>query len=226
MKKLFLVANWKSNKTIAEAHSFMISFLGNEGVFRLKKDSANQIILCPSSTLLSEMSRTLSQVSHGLPIVLGAQDVSPFGKGPHTGEESAEQLSEFVQYVIIGHSERREDFRENDELLGLKVRAARSFGLEPIFCVQGKVTMVPEDVRIIAYEPIDAIGSGHPATVELAQDVASYFKREKGIHYVLYGGSITEKNVHSYTSQPSIDGVLVGGASLDPVIFSQIIQQA
>lgn len=234
MKKLFLVANWKSNKTIAEAHSFMISFLSHELVTSLqatqKKGQDNrQIILCPPFTLLPDMSHMLSQISPTLPIELGAQDVSPFGQGPHTGEESAEQLSELVTYVIIGHSERREDFRESDELLAQKVQAAKLFGLEPIFCVQSKEAKIPEDVRIIAYEPPDAISTGDVGQAllpERAQEVAYQLKHQHHIPYILYGGSVNPENVRSYTSQSSIDGVLVGGASLDPVVFSQIIQLA
>lgn len=234
MKKLLIVANWKSNKTIAEAHSFFISFLHDNLVASLHNNNeqekiSKQIILCPSFTLLPDMSHMLSQISPSLPIFLGAQDVSPFGQGPHTGEESAEQLSEFVKYVIIGHSERREDFRENDELLAQKVKAARLCGLEPIFCVQGKESVVPDDVSIIAYEPVDAISTGavgKSLAPEDAEEIAAYFKVKHGIHYVLYGGSVTEENVYSYTTQHSIDGVLVGGASLDPVAFSQIIQLA
>jgi len=234
MKKLLIVANWKSNKTIAEAHSFFISFLHDDLITSLRSNNeqqktSKQIILCPSFTLLPDMSHMLSQISPSLPIFLGAQDVSPFGQGPHTGEESAEQLSEFVKYVIIGHSERREDFRENDKLLAQKVKAARLCGLEPIFCVQGKESVVPDDVSIIAYEPVDAISTGVVARSldpEDAEAVATYIKSEHGTHYVLYGGSVTEENVYSYTSQPSINGVLVGGASLDPTVFSQIIQLA
>lgn len=234
MKKLFFVANWKSNKTIAEAHSFMTAFLSHEliGALHIKsvqKDGHKEVILCPPYTLLSDMSHMISQISPNLPISLGAQDVSPFKQGPHTGEESAEQLSELVKYVIIGHSERREDFRENDELLEQKVKAAQLFGLEPIFCVQGNQTAVPEGVRIIAYEPVDGISTGDVGQALApgkAEEVAGYFKSEKGIHHVLYGGSVNKDNVHTYTLQPSIDGVLVGGASLDPILFSQIIQRA
>lgn len=187
---------------------------------------SKQVILCPPTFLLPILSQYLNTNRISLPISLGAQDVSPFEEGPHTGEEAASQLGEFAKYVIIGHSERRQEFGETDELVAQKVQTARAYQLEPIVCVQGKDTPVPDNVHIVAYEPLDAIGTGKPAVSEMAEEVALYFKHERHIPYVLYGGSVTPENVHSYTSQPAIDGVLVGGASLDPALFSDIIRRA
>jgi triosephosphate isomerase len=231
MKKLFLVGNWKSHKTLQEAHTFMIAFLNSSFIEWLhtnteKKGESKRIIICPPIFLIPELEKMLEQIQVKIPIDLGVQDISPFPDGPHTGEIAASEIVGLAKYVIIGHSERRKEFGETDELVFQKVKAARESGLEPIFCVQGKDTPVPEDIKIVAYEPIDAIGSGHPDDPQHAESVAAFFKEEKHIPFVLYGGSVTVENVSLYTEKPHIDGVLVGGASLDPVSFSEIIQRA
>lgn len=231
MKKLFLVGNWKSHKTIQEAHTFMISFLNSSFIEWLhkdaeSKDTSKKVIICPPTLLIPELAKMIEHLQVKIPIALGAQDISPFPEGAHTGEISAIELAGLVNYVIVGHSERRKEFGETDEIIFQKAKEAKKAGLEPIFCVQGKDTPVPEDIKIVAYEPIDAIGSGHPDNPDHAESVATFFKEKKNIPFVLYGGSVTSDNVSSYTQRPSIDGVLVGGASLDPVSFSEIIQRA
>lgn len=183
-----------------------------------------EIVICPSFTLLSFLKTYL--LNNKFPVKVGAQDVSPFEEGAYTGEVSASLLKEFADYVLIGHSERRRNFMESDEMLFKKVELAIHYGLTPIFCVQGKETQIPSNSSIIAYEPIDAIGTGHPDTPENAQAVASFLKRDYNAQHVLYGGSVTSKNVKEFTQMPNIDGVLVGRASLDAAEFYAIIQNA
>lgn len=226
MKKLFLVANWKEHKSSLEVHQFMISFLGNEFLNHAVSNTEKKIIICPPAIFLSQIHTLIGEYNLQIKLDLGAQNISQFDQGAHTGEESARQLSEFVKYAIVGHSERRKEFFETDEILKNKVHTAIASHINPIFCVQGKDTYVPEEVTIVAFEPLDAIGSGTPDTPSHANEVAKFFKEEKNVHYVLYGGSVTSKNVLTYTSQEYIDGVLVGGASLDPLEFSRIIQNA
>lgn len=231
MKKIFLVANWKSHKTLSEAHLWMQEFLSHDFASYLHVVSGHEptdkrIIICPPFTLLSSMHDLVSSSPLSLPLKIGAQNVSPFDEGAHTGEEPARILHEFAQYVLIGHSERRKQFNETDEILDRKVKAAREHHIEPIFCVQNKETLVPDGVHIVAYEPTEAIGSGHPEDAKSANEVAKYFKEEKDIPYVLYGGSVTDENVRDFTTQAYLDGVLVGNASLDAKEFSQIIQKA
>jgi len=231
MKKLLLVGNWKSHKTLQEAHTFMIAFLNNSFIEWLhthaeNEDKSKRIIICPPILLIPDLDRMLEQIQAKIPIDLGVQDISPFPIGSHTGEVAASEIVGLAKYVIVGHSERRKEFGETDELVFQKVNAAKESGLEPIFCVQGKDTAVPEGIKIVAYEPIGAIGSAHPDDPQHAESVAAFFKEEKHIPFVLYGGSITAENVSLYTTKPHIDGVLVGGASLDPTSFSEIIQRA
>lgn len=219
MKKLYIIANWKSNKTESEAKSWFQG-LKIEDLGLTNKE----IIICSSFTALPILKSLI--INHKSSIKLGAQDISVFDEGAYTGEVSAKQIKEFADYVIIGHSERRKNFMESDKMLFEKVELAIQYGLTPIFCVQGTGTQIPSNSTIIAYEPIYAIGTGHPDTPENAENVASFFKKNYNVQHVLYGGSVTSKNVKEFTQMPNIDGVLVGGASLDAQEFYAIIQNA
>lgn len=228
MKKLFLVANWKANKDIAEMYSWFISFLNSDFITWLHEEEKKHdktIIICPPFTVLSEIVIFLSSHSLKIPLFLGAQTISSFESGSYTGEVTGHMLEELVTYVIIGHSERRQ-MGETFEDIEKKVQLALSHNLIPIVCVQDIHTPVPEGVKIVAYEPVNAIGSGNPDSPEHANEVAMYFKESKNILYVLYGGSVTSKNVASFTRQEYINGVLVGGASLEPDAFSLIVKNA
>ena len=147
MKKLFLIANWKSNKTIEEAEQWFHDFAE-----KLKSDSSNienkEIIVCPSFTLLEHSYYCSANLK--LPIKLGAQNISPFDNGAYTGEVFGSQIKEFAQYVIIGHSERRQNLFENNEMLKPKVLMAKKYNLMPIFCIQNEETEVPAEINIIA----------------------------------------------------------------------------
>ncbi len=218
MKRIFIVANWKSHKNKQEATDWLKTFLD------FKKSEDKEVIVCPSFTILPYLQQWIG--SHRLPLSVGAQDVSPFAEGAFTGEVNARQVKEFADYVIIGHSERRTYFSETDEMVTKKVEMARQANLTPIFCVQGGQTPVPPGVEMVAYEPVSAIGTGNPDSPENAEGVIRAIKEKTGASYVLYGGSVTPENINSFTSLPSIDGVLVGGGSLDPKTFAGIIENA
>ncbi len=220
MKKLFIVANWKSYETNFEAIQWIAKFSD----YNFATLNNKEIIVCPPFTVLSELATYIRK--NKLPVRLGAQNVSPFPKGAHTGEVNAEEIKVLGDYVIIGHSERRNEFGEDDEMLKQKVNIAIENGLMPIFCVQGVETCIPEGVEIVAYEPVFAIGTGKPDTPENANDVIGKIKEINSVEYVLYGGSVTPENVDSFTSKKLIDGVLVGGASLDPDKFFKIIENS
>ena len=212
MKPLFIAGNWKSNKTLAEA---------NEWLGKFNKTGENiTVVLCVPFTLLSIVASKSPSFS------LGAQDVSPFAEGAYTGEVSARQIKEFADWVIIGHSERRKHFGETDELLQQKVTQAKTAGLKIIYCVPDEQTIVPPGVDVVAYEPVWAIGTGKTDTPENANAVITAIKAKTQVPTVIYGGSVTQENVGSFVAQSAIDGVLPGGASLDPVAFSALIANA
>lgn len=221
MKNLLIVANFKSYKTETEAREWLEAF------GRIKESvqdfNDKEVIICPSFPLLSLFYSYV--VNNNLPVKIGAQNVSPFNEGAYTGEVNAKQIRDFAEFVLIGHSERRKNFKETDEELTKKVEVSLQYGLDPIFLVQGDDNLIPQGVGVVAYEPVFAIGSGTPDTPENADSVSAKIKG-KNVEKVLYGGSVTSQNVKSFTSMANIDGVLVGGASLNPLEFIKIIQNA
>lgn len=219
MKAPLIIGNWKSHKSVSEVKKWFAELASVIG-----SPNHAEVVLCPSYQLLSLCEQEVSR--HQLHWKLGAQNVSPFPEGKHTGEVNATQLKDFVQYVLIGHSERRNEFHETAEMLFEKVKRVQEAGLTPIFFVQGEDTPLPPSIGIVAYEPVFAIGTGNPDTPEDAEKVAHYFKTVKKVPKVLYGGSVDEKNVNLFMSCSSIDGIVPGTASLDPVGFAHLVQNA
>ena len=213
MKKLYIIANWKSYKTAQEAKEWL-----SEAQNMLEEKPLGEekvLILCAPFTLLPLVSQFKAEKN--LPIQIGVQDISPFSMGAYTGEVNAIQAKEFANFALIGHSERRKYFNESDEMLAKKVEQSLSSNITPILCVTEKSTPIPNTVIIAGYEPVAAIGSGQPDTPENANEVALYIKNNNShVQHVLYGGSVVPENVASFTRQENIDGVIIGGASLDP----------
>lgn len=224
MKRKFIIGNWKSNKNTQETKSWFKTF--NESYLGNKNISLGNVeaVLCAPFILLP-LAQKLRD-AYRLPLKLGAQDVSPFPNGAYTGEISSYQLTEFVEYVIIGHSERRNNLGEDDKLLTEKVKRAIEAKLKVIYCVQDENTFIPEGVNIVAYEPVWAIGTGKTDTPENANRVSQTIKKRWSKETLIYGGSVTVENVESFLDTEYIDGVLPGGASLDPAKFWQIINAA
>lgn len=222
MKKLFIVANWKSNKTLNEA---MVWLDGMSSIsFPLGE---KEIIVCPPFTLLPEMSRYI--VQHNLPLKLGAQDVSPFTEGAYTGAINAKQVKEFAEYVLIGHSERKRLFGETEEMVPKKVEQALAVGLKPIVFLQDQASQAPEGVEFVVYEPPSAISGasgGIPETPEDVRKAADVILKAHLTLTVLYGGSVNADNVAQFTTLPEISGVVPGKASLDIASFLKIVENA
>jgi triosephosphate isomerase len=219
MKKIYIVANWKSNNSESEARKW----LQECQIFSDKFQMANkEVVICPSFTLLKLCKQKIEESK--LDLQLGAQDVSPFPLGAYTGEIAAAQLKELVRYIIIGHSERRRYFHEDEAMLINKVEMALEQEITPIFCISDAYDSIPKGVEIVAYEPVFAIGTGEPDTPKHAEEVAHTIKeRNATVQVVLYGGSVDKGNIKNFIQEEHIDGVLVGSASLSADSFLQLV---
>jgi triosephosphate isomerase len=220
MKDLLIVGNWKENKTVAQSLGFMAEFK------KACEPRENvKVIICSPFTSVSAILQYIRDNS--LIVDVGVQNISEHEEGAYTGEIAAKQAAEFAKFVIVGHSERRRMLGETDEQVAKKVEMAIKYGITPIVCVINDKVPVPKGTKIVAYEPIEAIGTGNPDTPENAERVAVSIKdKNTNVMYVLYGGSVSSANVKGFTDMIDISGVLVGGGSLDPQEFSSIIKNA
>ena len=247
MRLPIIAGNWKMNTTIDQAVALVTDMLRS-----LDKVQGVEKVVCPPFISLHAVRPLLADSS----IKLGAQNLYFEEKGAYTGEISPLMLSGLCQYVILGHSERRQYFGETDETVNRKVKAALQAGLTPILCVgeslaeneAGKTEEVvtrqvtgallgidsPRDL-VAAYEPIWAIGTGRAATGKQANDTIGLIRHTVSRLYgeqaaqalrIQYGGSVTGANTAEFISQPEIDGALVGGASLKAADFLSIVQQS
>ncbi|MBI4037225.1 triosephosphate isomerase [Candidatus Daviesbacteria bacterium] len=220
MKNLWIIANWKSNKNIQEA----LAWLEIVGPKIAKKENV-KVVVCPTFTDIEEVKKTILVGNY--PILVGAQDLSPFEDGPHTGEESARILSDLVDLAILGHSERRQNFNETDEMVAEKSARAKEYHITPLVCVQNDKTPVPENVKLVAFEPVFAIGTGQADSPEDANQVAAELKGRYGNDLeILYGGSTTSANAKSFLEQSNLNGLLIGQSSLDGEEFVKIVEVA
>jgi len=233
MKKL-IVANWKMNPvSLEEAKNIF------EGIKKGVEGTEAKVVICPPFVYLAELKG----------LTLGAQDIFYEEKGAFTGEVSAEMLKNLgVEYVIIGHSERRKYLGETDEVINEKIKKALESGLKVIFCIgetaeerkNGKKNEVLErqikkglagvenlENVNIAYEPVWAIGTGNNCSIQETKESIDFIKKfveTKTI--VLYGGSVKGDNSKEYIKESEADGLLVGGASLNAEEFVKIVKSA
>lgn len=222
----YIIGNWKSNKTIDEA---VVWFKEFESLWKTMPFVLSQttIILCPSFIHLRVLKSLIDLSSLAHVLHLGAQTLSSSKQGAYTGEIAATQMKDLVEYAIVGHSERREHFGETDAMLEQKLTQAHENGIKTIYCVQDKDQSIPQNCDLLAYEPVWAIGTGKPATIEHAHEVAEHLKAKSGRNLgIIYGGSVTHENVHDYAADEKLSGVLPGGASLKPGDFYNLIKSA
>jgi len=248
MNKPLIAGNWKMNMLRKEAKDFFSAL--EPQLKSLTSFEKIDTVIFPPFTLLSEL-QELARVS-GLRI--GAQNCHWEVKGAFTGEVSSGMLSDLgIQTVLIGHSERRQYFGETNETVGKRLKAALNSNLSPVVCIgerleerkagiTGEVistqlsallsTQILDSRTVIAYEPVWAIGTGLAATPLEAQEVHAHIRSEltKALGSkasqirIVYGGSMTAKNVEELLSMPDIDGGLIGGASLIPNDFFALIK--
>jgi triosephosphate isomerase len=245
MRRKLVVGNWKMHGSHKANAELLEAIVG-------ARPFGADVAVCVPFPFLSETAVTLA----GSDLRWGAQDCSAHEQGAYTGEVSAGMLAEFgCRYVIVGHSERRANHHESDQLVADKAKAALARGVTPIVCV-GETLEEREAGRtdgivkrqlsavihalghcageiVVAYEPVWAIGTGRTATTEQAQAVHALLRAQ--LHAatphadamkILYGGSVKADNAAEILSQPDVDGALVGGASLDAEGFAQIVAAA
>ncbi|MGR3974041.1 MAG: triose-phosphate isomerase [Candidatus Rhabdochlamydia sp.] len=240
--KSIIAANWKMHKTADEIRQFFHAFLP------LEEMNTSQIWIAPSSLYLQQ---TLELTKHSC-IQIGAQNIAWEASGPFTGEISAHQVRDVgASFVIIGHSERRRIFHETASQIEKKIGMAMECDLQPLLCIgetleereagltdqvltdqlSSALQLYPHFKGTVAYEPIWAIGTGRPANLEMIEqahqkcrDLLKMLCHEGDRIPLLYGGSVTENNVKNFKNIKEVDGVLVGGASLEPLSLKAIIQ--
>ncbi len=253
VRKPLVAGNWKMNLDLAGTRQLIGELRAGLGV----EDAAKvEVVVCPPAVYLMPA----VEAARGSGIGVGAQDVYFEVSGAFTGEISAAMVRDVgATYVIVGHSERRHTIGhfEDDRMINLKVRAARKAGLTPILCVgetlaerQGGQTidvltfqltagivghaLDSEADLILAYEPVWAIGTGHNATPQQAQEAHAHLRAElrrlvgpvADRVRILYGGSMKPENARDILNQPDVDGGLVGGASLRADSFLGIVRAA
>ena len=249
MRRPIVAANWKMNMLISNADDWIKGFLA-----KIQAKNDIDIVIGPPFTALAVLRERIKCSG----IRLAGQNMGSEPEGSRTGEISAGMLKDAgCEYVILGHSERRQYLAETDEVINKKISVACDQGLNIIFCIgeslddrnNGRSNEVIEiqlssglaDIEaiqlsrlIVAYEPIWAIGTGHTASPEHAQDthyfIRAWFKKSFGAKHaettrILYGGSVKPETSESLMNQPDVDGLLVGGASLKPNSFYDIINR-
>jgi len=247
MRQNLVAANWKMNgnretvgKLLRELNTFMQS-------------TSCDVVLAPTSLHIAQVYQELSFLN----VAIAGQNCSEYPDGPYTGEVSAKMLADFgCEWVILGHSERRQNYGETDEIIASKIEMACSEGLGVIFCVGETISQRDSgDARltvreqllgalegsindgsriVIAYEPVWAIGTGLTALPDEAQIMHSFIRENlERIECIkaedtpiLYGGSVNSANASDLFSKMDIDGALVGGASLDAQEFCRIVRMA
>ena len=241
MREKHIVGNWKMNQSLLEIKNFFIE------LSKLKMDLKCQAWIAPQFIhipILKDLAFTLGNIK------VGAQNCASENSGAFTGEVSVKSLVDMgVDFVIIGHSERRTIFKEDNALLNKKLLNALSNKIKVIFCIgetlaereagntftildqqlaEGLAAFPPEhaELLLIAYEPVWAIGTGKTATKEQAEEAHAYIRGKLPSFLqqsiILYGGSVKPDNIDSLLQMPNIDGALVGGASLKPSDFKSL----
>lgn len=227
----YIIANFKSNKNRPEHEAWMKVFRLSFPQFAKGKENLS-VVLCPSAPFLSLTSDILREDDDNENVHLGSQDISPFPAGAYTGAVGTKNLEDlFVSYAIVGHSERRTYFHETNNDVANKVREARLASITPIVCVSRETISSQanalEDADrahvMVAFEPIDHIGTGIADTLDDILKVRVLVKEAFGDVPFIYGGSVDPHTDKELLTHPDIDGFLIGSACLDAREFIQLI---
>lgn len=246
MRQKIVAGNWKMNGQLQQ-----VVQLTNQLKELLNFDNQAQAIVMPPAIYIPQVSNLLV----GSGIELGAQNVYPKDFGAYTGELSGPMLKDFdCRYVLVGHSERRQGFHEDENFVAQKFHHVKDHGMIPVLCVgetlierekgqteqiiAKQLLAVSEHDKnsfqncVVAYEPVWAIGTGKTASPEQAQEVHQFIRNliaeinssDAERLSLLYGGSVNENNARALFTMPDIDGGLVGGASLNAKQFVDIVK--
>lgn len=244
MARKLAAGNWKMNGTLA-------ALVELDALAQVHPDPAVDVLICPPATLLWSAAERVK----GQPINIGAQDCHTAASGAHTGDISAPMIADCgATAVIVGHSERREDHNETDDMVRAKSTAAHAAGLTAIICIgetlaqrdagqtldviaaqlQGSTPdSTKADNTVIAYEPVWAIGTGKVPSLKQIGEVHDFMRQNLADRFgentakgirLLYGGSVKPTNAAEIFAVRNVDGALVGGASLSESDFTPIIQ--
>ena len=249
MRKKIIPGNWKMHKTVEEAIEFV------KELSLLLKENHVDLFLAVPFTAIYPLCKECAELS----ITIGAQNMNDATAGAFTGEIAAKMLIDAgAKFVLLGHSERRHLYHEDNQFINRKVKRAVADGIWPLLCLgetqseraeektyevlrsqllEGLEGLVAEDLKnlILAYEPVWAIGTGLCATAEIAEEMHGFIRKQIGELFgeefaaqicIQYGGSVNPLNANQLLSQPNIDGLLIGGASLSLESFSQIVNDS
>ncbi|MCF8056413.1 MAG: triose-phosphate isomerase [Desulfocapsa sp.] len=224
MADKYVIGNWKSNKGREDAQDWFARFAE-----LYRPADGLQVIVAPSFICLLSLSEYVQAL--GLENVsLAAQDVSPFPKGSYTGAVAADMIRDMVEYVIIGHSERRRYFHETSQDAANKMAETVDAGLKPIVCIDQPYAMsqltalndIDCEEMLIAYGPVDAKTARVPEQPERVAEAVKFISQIQRKRPVVYGGSLMPDNVEDYLTLPQLSGLFVGQSSLDPGTFAEI----
>lgn len=220
----YVLANWKSHKTLPEAENWLQEFL------RLYQPAPQlKVIIAPAAIHLAPLKQLLQK--RGDPsLALAIQDISPFPPGSYTGAVAATMVQDLADFAILGHSERRRYFNETNQEVANKVSEARAADIQPIVCVDESYTraqlaaIAEEDSKqlLIGYGPVEAIGIDKPQSPAKASQVIAEIQAQSPDASILYGGSISGKNAPDYLNITGVAGLMVGSASLNAEEFARI----
>lgn len=224
----YVIGNWKCHKSFDEARTWFDTFAAG-----YTPTENVRVVVAPPFICLENVSRYVQEL--GLANVhLAAQDISPFPKGGYTGAVAADMVKGIVDYVILGHSDRRRYFHETSQDVANKMSEAVDTGLRPIVCVDQPYAMsqltalndIDCEDMVIAYGPVDALSFRIPESPEKVAESVQFIREIHPNRAVVYGGSLTPENVQEYLLLPNLSGIFVGSASLEAASFLDICQQA
>lgn len=222
--KTYIIGNWKCHKTSGDGLAWLTEFTG----LYQGRDEV-EVVVTPNFLSLEKLSLAVSEMGTP-PLSLGAQDVSPFPRGSYTGAVAADMLKPFVNYVIVGHSERRRYFHETPQDVVNKVAEVADCGLIPIVCLED--TDILSQLRalddidckemLVAYTPVDSMNFSIPESVERISQAVTRIRSFFPKWPIIYGGAVTEDNAKEYIEIPGLQGLFLGETSLAAEKFAAV----